>query len=170
MSSLRGFWRRNATTIALVVILCVAGSILYIQAVATAKLQEEVEGQQQLIAQVKGITERINDNSKQRTDQIDQLNRHLDCVVTFFTQKDRTQKAIDNIESCTVKNTATGQVSPPKASSSGTTSTSQQTSPKAPAPEKNSTPIQNVVKKPTPTQSSVFDRVNDLINKAVGVQ
>ena len=170
MSTFRGFWRRNATTVALVIIICVAGSILYIQAVATAKLQQEIEGQQQIITQIKGVTDQINASSKQRTDQINQLNRHLDCVVTFFTQKDRTQKAINDIETCTVTNTATGTVSPPKASSSGTTSTSTQKSSNTQAPQKISTPVQDVVKNPTSTQSSVFGRVNDLINRVVGVQ
>jgi hypothetical protein len=170
MSSLRGFWRRNATTIALVVILCVAGSILYIQALATAKLQQQIEGQQAIITQIKGVTDQINTSSKQRTEQIDQLNKHLDCVVTFFTQKDRTQKAINDIETCTVKNTSTGSISGPKASSSGTTSTPAQKSSNTPAPRKISTPTQDVVKKPTEPTPSVFSRVNDLINKAVGVQ
>lgn len=113
MSTFSGKVRRNATNIAIVIVMVAAGTILYIQSLATAQLQQQVAQQQQIINQVKDLSVQLNTRASERTRQIDEVNHHLDCIVIFFTQKDRSQKAIDNIDTCTVKNVSTGQVTQP---------------------------------------------------------
>jgi cell fate (sporulation/competence/biofilm development) regulator YlbF (YheA/YmcA/DUF963 family) len=103
MSTLAGSLRRNAATIALVIIIIVTGTILYVQAIATAQLKQEVDNQQHIIQQIKELSVQLNDRAADRTRQINEVDHHLDCIVTFFTQKDRTQKAIADIQTCTIK-------------------------------------------------------------------
>lgn len=157
MSTLHSTLRRNASTFGIIIIIITVMAILYVQTLAMAKLQNEVAGQQHIIDGIKGVTDQIAGNAKDRTAQIELLNRHLDCMVTFFTQKDRSQKAIDNIEVCTLKNFETGQVVTPAL-------------PSMPAPQANKKNVQPAPKaapipmKPTP---SIFQndisRIKDLI-------
>lgn len=101
------FLRRNNFAIAFAIIAVALGTILFFQSIATSRLQEQVEGQQHIIEQVKAVADKIDSSSQQRTQQIQSINDHLDCIVQFFSQSERDSKAIANIETCQVKAAAT---------------------------------------------------------------
>lgn len=141
MSELGSFWRRNTVTIGVVIIVMAFGSILFLQAVATSKLQEQSRQNAQVLSQLKGLTDQLASSSKQRTQQIATLTTHIDCIVTFFGQKDRSQSAIDDIDTCTIKNIQTG----------GTTNTGipGSTAPAATTPQSNAQSSTSPAKEPT---------------------
>lgn len=116
MARFQSFMRRNSTTIGVAIIIVAFMAILYLQSLAMSKLQSQVSGQQEIINQIKRIADQVNDSGNQRTEQTDNLNRHLDCIVIFFSQPDRSQKAIEDIETCQFKDINTGQRSNPKLS------------------------------------------------------
>lgn len=173
------FFRRNSVTIGFFIIAAALGTILFLQTMAVSKLQEQVEGQQQIIAQVKDIANQLNENSKERTAQINGIDRHLDCIVAFFAEPDRANRRISDIETCQTQNVNTGQQSVPKTSSPSTapgtnTGSSQQTNNAAnPQP-----PTGNPQGPPETPQPSFLEQlldpvvrpVNDLIKGLVGVQ
>lgn len=139
---LAGGVRLNSLAIGLTVIVMAMGSILFFQTLALNKLQVQANQNHTIISQIQTLEATQVKNSVIRTNQIDQLNRHLDCIVTFFTQPDRSTTAITDINTCTLQDTKTGTTNTtnPAGTSSSTTKSSS------------STPSdQSVV---TPTQSS----------------
>lgn len=150
---IRSFLRRNDLTIGFSIMAIALGTILYVQAVATSKLQEQVQGQQQILAQIKTVTEQLKQTDQSNKADTDEINRHLDCIVEFFSQTDRTQKAIANIDACTFKNLNTG-------ATQNHTSTGVQPSPAnvVPVPQptsSNSVPTTQPVKQnPQPTHTA----------------
>lgn len=108
MKRLGSFVRRNNLTIGFCIIAIALGTILFMLAAATAELQHQQDTENTILSQIKGVTDQLNTNAKDRTDQINQLNRHLDCIVLFFTDPNRSQKTISDIDTCTLKNTNTG--------------------------------------------------------------
>lgn len=98
----RGFLRRNSNTISLSVIALSIIAVFLMQALTIAKLQEEMEHQTEVIDSIAEIATQIDQNAQERSRQIDGIDRHLDCIVYFFSQKDRSQKAIDDIEQCRI--------------------------------------------------------------------
>lgn len=161
--NIRGFTRRYSVTIGFIIIAIALGTILFLQALATARLQEQVDGQQQIIKQVKDIAEQLNQNSEQRTSQIDSINRHLDCIVEFFSQPDRTQKAIDNIETCqfTAPDSTT---TPPLSSNSGGNSGQDTT---GGGVSQNTTPVEPENTAPEAPQPSFLERLVAPINNLI---
>lgn len=113
MHDLGSFFRRNSTTAALTVIaLCVLG-IFCLQAVTINRLTDEVAAQNSVLVQTKHITEQLAGNAANRTRQINNLSDHIDCIVKFFSQRDRTRKIVDNINTCHLKTVpVTSQSSP----------------------------------------------------------
>lgn len=83
------FMRRNAQTIPLTVIAFCIGGILLLQAV--------------MIGELRKSTDQIKISSKHTEDRIEQVDRHLDCIVYFFSRSDRSDKAIADIETCQLK-------------------------------------------------------------------
>lgn len=110
MTRVASFWRSNAVTIGIVIIVIAFGTILFFQAEATSKLQEQTKQQTEIIDQIHAVTSQLSKSSQQRTQQIATLTAHIDCIVTFFSQpqEERTQTAIDDISTCTLKNSSTG--------------------------------------------------------------
>lgn len=160
MSRFGSFWRSNTTTIGIVIIVIAFGTILFLQAVATSKLQEQTKQQTQILSQLKGVTDQLNRGAAQRTQQIATLTAHIDCIVTFFSQQDRTSTAIADINTCTLKNSNTGtstqtQPTPSSTAPAATTPTNNSTSSTSPAPSTPSTAT------PTPeaAQPSFLDRL-----------
>lgn len=80
------FLRRNAQTIPLTIIALCVGGILLLQAVTVGQLRETVE--------------QIKANSEKTERRIKQVDKHLDCIVYFFSRTNRDDKAIKNIETC----------------------------------------------------------------------
>lgn len=169
MNTLKGRLRRNASNVAMVVVMLAAGTILYVQALATSQLQKQVAQQQQIIQQVKDLSVQLNDRATERTTQIDQLNRHLDCIVVFFSRPYREQESISDIDTCTVQNSATGVtyhpngilVTPTTKQTSSSSSTQPPTSPQtttsSPAPVLPALP-QVTVSPQTTSKQNFFQR------------
>lgn len=105
------FWRRNTVSIAVVIIMLGFGTMLFLQAVATSRIEATQQTTQAILKQEKGViaqldanTKNISSNATLRTDQINTLTNRLDCIFYFFSSQnpDRAQKAIADINTCTI--------------------------------------------------------------------
>lgn len=111
--TLKSFGRRNSISVGLIIGTLALMCILFVQSVALSRLQQQSEQQKQILTNVQKITSQLSDNAHQRNQQINNLNRHMDCIVQFFSQPDRSQKAITNINSCELNTTVTNSPSAP---------------------------------------------------------
>lgn len=68
----------------------------------TQTLNQEVKEQHKILTQVRTITQQIQAGSNLRGHQVAEINRHLDCIVMFFSQPDRSNTAIADIKTCTL--------------------------------------------------------------------
>lgn len=155
------FWRSNTVTIGIVIIVIAFGTILFLQAEATSKLQKQTQQQTEILSQLKGVTDQLNKGAAQRTQQIATLTTHIDCIVTFFSQPDRSNTAISDINTCTLKNSSTGTSTQPQVPNSNSTapsSTPSQTSTSAPAATPAPTPS------PSFLQRVVVNPIKSIIN------
>lgn len=166
----RSWLRRNDLTIGFTVMALALGTILYVQALATSQLQKQVAEQQQIILQIKGIGDQLTLNSQDRTKQIGEINHHLDCIVTFFSQPDRSQKAINNINTCELTNTSTGQASSTNTGWAAPTQPSKNTTPASTSVA--TTPTKPAAKPLAPLKKPITDQVllQDIKNLIKGVQ
>ena len=108
LNALHSYFRRNATTIGIVIVIISLGAILGIQSVALNRLQDQAHATERVLSSVEKVTAQINSDGIQRTEQINELSRHLDCIVQFFSQPDRSSKAIANINSCELESITSG--------------------------------------------------------------
>ena len=187
--------RRNGTTFALVVILFALGAILVIQAIATRQLQQQVRDQETIIQQTREVANQtkvilasLNANAEQRTEQIDGINDHINCIFAFFTLTPAQRSAtllVPNEQTCTLQ-TATGPVTVPL----GATSRDTPVAPAKPAAAQVQTPAPSPkvvtshnTSAPTPTPNSIwaspagagiikhiFTPVGNFLNSLLGVQ
>lgn len=146
-------------TIGIVIIVVAFGTILFLQASATSKLQQQTRQQTQILSQLKGVTEQLNHGAAQRTQQIQTLTAHIDCIVTFFSQPDRSSTSISDIDTCTLQNTKTGgstsgTISP---TSTATPPTNTNSSTNAATPVVPTPPAATTT--PEATQPSFLDRL-----------
>jgi len=107
------FFRRNATTIPLTIIAVSVLAMFLLLAGNNARQAAQIQQQNQLLEETKSIAQQLRDDSNSRNKQIDDLNRHLDCIVKFFAQRDRSNSSIANIQTCRItKNDDTSSTSP----------------------------------------------------------
>lgn len=147
-SRLAGKARINSLAIGLTIIVVAMGTILFFQSLALNQLQAQSDQNNRIINQIQTLTKAQVKNAQQRTSQINELNRHLDCIVTFFSNPDRSQTAISDIDTCTVQDTKTGGTTTtnPNSIPTGTTNSSSSngvssssTTPNTPASSTNPT-------------------------------
>jgi hypothetical protein len=99
-------WRRVKSAVPIFVIAaCVAG-VFYLQALTISQLSDQVHRQNEVLEQLKGLAEASKKNAADRTRQIDGLDKHMDCIVKFFSLKDRSLKAIEEINTCRISTTS----------------------------------------------------------------
>lgn len=168
------FWRSNTVTIGIVIIVIAFGTILFLQAEATSKLQEQTKQQTQILSQLKGVTDQLNNGAKQRTQQIATLTAHIDCIVLFFSQPDRSSVSIADINTCTLQDTKTGATSSstapvstaPQSVNSGASDTQTTTSGAATAttPTSSSTPSGGSSNSDSFLERVVVNPVKSIIN------
>lgn len=111
MRTLGHFWRRNTITIAVVIVIIAFGTILFLQALATSQIENTQTTDAQILNQMKSVVAELDNNTKQlgvnaqqRSAQINTLTQRLNCIFFFFSSQnpDRAQKAIDDINTCTI--------------------------------------------------------------------
>jgi hypothetical protein len=133
------FFRTNAVNIGVVTILLATGTILFLLASTSARVEQQQVYDTQILNQLqadanalKSITGQLASNATQRTEQIDRLSAQMNCIVLFFSSQnpDRTDKAITDINNCTIT-TLNNPTKPVVLSPSGAS---------APSPIKTSTP------------------------------
>lgn len=165
----RGFLRRNASSISLVIIALSIVAVLLMQAFTIAQLQKEVAHQTNVIDSVKALAEQIDRNAQDRSRQIDDINKHLDCIVQFFSQPDRSQRSIDNIESCRITtNSAFYTQTPPSQQSTSQPTSQPVNQPPQPAPtspQPAPTPPQPTPASPQPAPPSRPLSIDSLLNQ-----
>lgn len=101
--------RANGVYLSLGVIVMAFGAILLLLADSQSKLAQQNEQDKKVLLELKAVTEQISKAAATRTEQINGIDRHLDCIVAFFAQPDRSQKAIANIETCQLQDIDTGE-------------------------------------------------------------
>lgn len=122
MSRIVSFFRRNSVSIGIGVIAFCIVAILLLQAVTIGSLSSEIQAQNKLLTQISKISQDQAKNAQQRSDQIQGVDKHMDCIVKFFSQPDRTNKAINDIETCRITGIYDNQpTNTTKPSSSNTT-------------------------------------------------
>lgn len=137
--------RANASYLSLTVIILCFGSILLMLASNQHQQQLQADNEAKILIQIKDITDQLSKNAATRTDQINGIDRHLDCIVAFFAQPDRANKSITDIDTCELQDTNTGTqtVTPtpaPVSNSSTTLPTPTLTTP-APVTDPTPTPV-----------------------------
>lgn len=176
------FFRRNTVNIGVIIIMVAAGTILFMLAATSAhiKAQQDIDTKilnelQSDAVQLKNITGSLATNADQRTSQINRLSAQMNCIVLFFSSQnpDRTDKAITDINNCTIQ-----AINNPTSSVTLKTGASAPSAPitTVPAPSDNTKstpptttqPSQPPAKKPTPTQritdNSLLQDIKNLIN------
>lgn len=89
---------------------------------ANAQLEQQkalLEAQNQTIQAVK-------DQGDKRTEQLEDISKQIDCIAKFFTQRNRTDAVITDLEQCKILNsdgTTAGSTSSPKADSGDSSAT-----------------------------------------------
>lgn len=171
---LLSFFRRNAAVIAgTIIALCIVG-IFILQSITIGQLQSTVEQQNHLVSASSALSQQLVKASQQRTNQINDVNRHLDCIVQFFAQPDRGNKAIDDIETCRISTTSTGQTAP-TGSQTPTTSSSDSAPQKAHQPSTSQQPATSANDRSATTpekkglMKTLTDDVGDALNKALNI-
>lgn len=113
---------------------------------------------QKLIASQEIALNKLTNGAKQRTEQINDLEQHIDCIVLLFQSKNRANLVISDVESCKI-DTVTGNVvysakpvAPPQASRT-TTPTATPISVPSPAPSP----------KPTTTQQPAVTKSKNIL-------
>ena len=172
--SLKESVRRNSATIGVVTVVFAIGAILFFQTLALNRLQENIESQRQLTAATKDVAESINQHAIEKTRQIESINKHLDCIVIFFSSPERTNKTITNIDPCTLGDKPASQqvqiVPAPNAKSSSTTQPSPAPSngpvaaSPSPSPSPSTTPPPAVAKQPGLLETLIVNPVRGLLN------
>lgn len=81
--------------------------------------QQTVSNQKVIAAQDKTLSTLVA-TAKVRSNQINQLQQHIDCVVELFQTKNRTNYVISDVENCKIDNVTTGETK-----SSGTAAVTQ---------------------------------------------
>lgn len=116
-----------------------------------------LDSQQQILSQIKA-------SSDQRTQQLQELNDHIDCIASFFDGRTRTGAAITNLDECVITSDS-GVTSNPKAPGSSDTAAEQ---PKTSnnSPSSNNTPPGKPSKPETPAPTGIrrVPLVNGLLN------
>lgn len=124
-----------------VVVFIVLGilTILYFNLATVTSLRRQITQQQQIINQTSNITKQLQSNSAQRTQQIQTLTDHIDCIVTLFGQPNRQELKISDIQNCKITTAYDWPVSTNKVSTP-TPEKMQKTTPKVSKPPATSTP------------------------------
>ncbi|HWT40631.1 MAG TPA: hypothetical protein VN081_05205, partial [Dongiaceae bacterium] len=150
-----GLWiRGNTANLSLAII--VLGFVgMFLLLIAGQQHQaEQVANENKILLELKDANARLVAGAAQRTDQFNQLNQHMDCIVQFFAQEDRNEKKISDINDCELANVNTGKTTTPS-TPTNKSSTPAQSSPAQTTPAGNSgssTQTQNnppAVKQPT---------------------
>lgn len=150
MNKLSAWIRKNTATIGATTIVIAMGLIILVQTLALSKLETDIQNQERIITATKDLAASIDKDASDRNEQIQEINRHMDCIVQFFTNPDRTNKRIGDIESCTLKTDAATRSSPTENSRGNVVAGTNQTeSTEKPAP---TTVQQSQPDKTQPTQ------------------
>ena len=176
MNRFAPFVRRNSVAIAFVVIAIVLGLILLMVASSNAKLQKQVDAQQATLNGIADITDQIAAAAAQRTEQINGIDRHLDCIVLFFTTEDRANRKITDIDTCQTVNTETGSILQQSLDGNNPINST----PTEPTPRSEDTPQSTAEKPENPApeapqersflERNITDPISDFLNGLLGVQ
>ncbi len=155
--------RGNAANISLGVIVFGFIGMFGLLAFQQQKIEQGNEQNLQILTQLTSITSRLEKGAATRTDQFNELNKHMDCIVEFFTQPDRTNKSITDINTCELAS-KTGETTTLPKSSANTNTTPQSTDNGAVSQPEN----QSIITAPTAPKQSIIDVLLMPIKKLLG--
>lgn len=114
-------------------------------------VNRQLEQQKKLLDSQAKILSSVQASGDQRTEQLRNLQSHIDCIITFFGLPNRSSLSIQNV--CHFIPNSASTATPSNSSSNGASAPAQS------APAKTSTPSTGASnKKPTPQQSTL-DRI-----------
>lgn len=102
MERLKTYLRLNPYAIPTAIIILSLAGIFFLQTVTIAQQAEQLKHQGETLTEIKNLAIQLKKNADQRSKQINSVDRHLDCIVKFFSQPDRSEKAIKDIERCRI--------------------------------------------------------------------
>ena len=100
--------RTHGVQIGIFIIVMTFSGILLLQAYSISQVIQGNNQNYQIIQQLNDLTARLVKNGITRTDQINGIDKHLDCVAAFLSQPYRINTSISDIEKCQLLNTKTG--------------------------------------------------------------
>jgi hypothetical protein len=153
--------------------ICTAGmAVLLIVGVYTlAGVNQQLGSQKVLLESQNKILSTISASSKQRTRQINDLQDHINCIVSLFQQPNRSQLTITDLENCQLTNpNAASRTAAPSAPVAPQTGNSSNTN--SQLPSTNTSPPATNEPTPQPTENETL--LNSLpvvggIFKAIGL-
>lgn len=174
------WFRGNLLVILNVIKIILMGVILILVINIQVSNARQAQTTKELVTATKHIADQINQSVKAENHntnkQLGRVNAHLDCIVQFFSQPDRSQKAIADIDTCQLKATesAQGVVSLPKQSTTAVQPKTQQTAP-MPATQQATTPTPQPQPPAQPTgisgvAKSIVDLPSNLIQALSGLR
>lgn len=92
--------RTNGVHISIATILFAFTAIVIMLAFQQAQQQEQLDRDTQIIFRIKDITLQLDKDSEDRTRQIDAIDRHLDCIVVFFSRPAAERTTINDVDIC----------------------------------------------------------------------
>lgn len=128
LMKLRIFWAKYSQTLLISMIVIFTGGSMVLLAYQGHQINQQGEQNRAYnasqLAAIKDVVDKLQVNSNNRTEQIQTLTDHIDCIATFFAQADRSKVVLENLDQCILRNTQTGAgtgatVQNPKASSGG---------------------------------------------------
>lgn len=133
MKHIYTWFRGNLLSILSIIKVALAGIMLLLLINIQVNNARQASTTKQLVTATKHIADQINQSvtaeNQNTNQQLGHVNAHLDCIVEFFSQSDRSQKAIADIDTCQLRatDTAQGVVVLQQSSSTGQASKTQQT-------------------------------------------
>jgi hypothetical protein len=119
----------------------------------------------QLIKEQKSTLDTLINLGKERSQQINNLQNHIDCIVTLFSKPNRLNLTITDITTCQLTSGTTGAVSnsPPKALQAPTPTPQSQPSPSSQSSSQPSSPPSQPSSSSTPHSPSLIKQIKNFL-------
>lgn len=102
---------RAASVLFGVLLIAAVVTLLFIGLNTLQGVRSQLSEQRKLLDSQQQILAKIQDSSKQRTAQINDLQNHIDCIVELFRQPNHTNLTITDVQSCQLTAASSGGAS-----------------------------------------------------------
>lgn len=139
-------------------------ALLVLSYQAQDKTSKLLESQSKTLVTQQQIIDSLNGHAKERSQQIDELQQHINCIVTLFTMPNRASLTITDISGCQLS--ANGTITTPSDRATVTPQASPQPTSSPPA-AKSAQSAPTSQSKPSGLQNAL-DTIHNVVNKLLG--